>query len=119
MGYNEDMLKRTELKYLGEYLMSGGAPGPEALSRSETEKQLLDRAYGRLEASLAGLGEPAAEPIRRAAGALGADHQRVGFCSGLRVGARLMRSLMDRLLEEMAGAENFPLRLYFFPSLPY
>ena len=92
MGYNEDMLKRAELKYLGEYLMSGGAPGPEALSRSETEKQLLDRAYGRLEASLA---EPAAEPIRRAAGALGADHQRVGFCSGLRVGARLMRSLMD------------------------
>ena len=88
MGYNEDMLKRAELKYLGEYLMSGGAPGPEALSRSETEKQLL-------EASLAGLGEPAAEPIRRAAGALGADHQRVGFCSGLRVGARLMRSLMD------------------------
>ena len=88
MGYNEDMLKRAELKYLGEYLMSGGAPGPEALSRSETEKQLLDRAYGRL-------GEPAAEPIRRAAGALGADHQRVGFCSGLRVGARLMRSLMD------------------------
>ena len=30
-----------------------------------------------------------------APGALGADHQRVGFCSGLRVGARLMRSLMD------------------------
>lgn len=95
MSYYEDMLKRTELKYLGEYLMSGGTPGPEALSRSQTEKQLLDRAYGRLEASLAGLGEPAAGPIRSAAGALGADHQRVGFCSGLRVGARLMRSLMD------------------------
>lgn len=92
MGYNEDMLKRAELKYLGEYLMSGGAPGPEALSRSETEKQLLDRAYGRLEASLAGLGEPAAEPIRRGSGC---RPPAGGFCSGLRVGARLMRSLMD------------------------
>ena len=40
MGYNEDMLKRTELKYLGEYLMSGGAPGPEALSRSGAVKEL-------------------------------------------------------------------------------
>lgn len=38
MSYYEDMLKRTELKYLGEYLMSGGTPGPEALSRSQTEK---------------------------------------------------------------------------------
>ena len=40
MGYNEDMLKRAELKYLGEYLMSGGAPGPEALSRSGAVKEL-------------------------------------------------------------------------------
>jgi hypothetical protein len=123
VGYNEDMLKCAELKYLGEYLMSGGAPGPEALSRSETEKQLLDRAYGRLEASLAGLGEPAAEPIRRGRRGSGCRPPAGGLLfrspGGGPSDAQSDGQYRNRLLEEMAGAENFPHRLYFFPSLPY
>lgn len=93
MGYNDDILKRTELKYFGTYIQSGATPGPAMLEREITAETLTGEAYGVLERLVDPL--PSAAKILSAAVNYGAALEQAGFLSGLRAGARLMLRLTD------------------------
>lgn len=95
MSYQEDRLKRTELKYFGLYLLDNSGPGQYVLEHDETEKEMMDRGYGELESQLEGVEEQQAGKIMSAAAQIDADSQRAGFFTGLKAGARLILNLLD------------------------
>lgn len=95
MSDQEDRLKRTELKYFGLYLLDNCGPGKYILEHDETEKEMMDRAYQKLESQLEGLEEKQVRKIMNAAAEFDADSQRAGFYSGMKAGARLIFNLLD------------------------
>ena len=86
MSYQAEALERTKLKFLGVYLQCGGSPGQYLLEHDETEEELTSRTRGELETLLQDMAR--SESYSEAC-------QRVGFYSGIKIGARLMLSLTE------------------------
>ena len=93
MSYQAEALERTKLKFLGVYLQCGGSPGQYLLEHDETEEELTSRTRGELETLLQDMAR--SEDILEAAESYSEACQRVGFYSGIKIGARLMLSLTD------------------------
>lgn len=94
MSYQEDRIKRAELKYFGLYLLDNSGPGKYVLEHDMTEEEVMDRAYKELERQMEGIEEQQARKIMSAATQIDADSQRAGFFTGLKAGARLILNLL-------------------------
>lgn len=93
MSYQAEALERTKLKFLGVYLQCGGSPGQYLLDHDETEEELTNRTRGDLTALIRDMEQ--GEDILEAAESYSEACQRVGFYSGIKIGARLMLSLTE------------------------
>lgn len=94
MGNMQEILRRTNLKSLGAYLLDTVHAVENVTPEEFSEELLLDRARSDLEIVLDRAGVSDQRAVLEAAEAMADVEKRAGFYKGMRAGARLLLSLI-------------------------
>lgn len=94
MGNMQEILKRTNLKTLGAYLLDTSYVVENVPQEEFSEELLLDRARSDLEIVLDRAGVSDRKEILETVEAMADLEKKAGFYKGMRAGARLLLSLI-------------------------